>query len=71
MNRASNIYSPAELAALPTLCVGQCCSLKIETPTMRVWLCRVGGGVSIEKYNGERWEVVAGDCSDTGEGGAE
>ena len=67
MNNASNIYSPEELRNLPTLCVGQCCSLKIETETMRVWLCRVAGGVTIERYNGQRWETVAGDCSDTGE----
>jgi len=67
MDKASHIYKPSELEDLPTLCTGQCCSLKIETPKMRVWLCRVGGGVSIEKYDGRRWEVVAGDCYDTGE----
>ncbi len=67
MNRASNIYSPADLEDMPTLCVGQCCSLKIETPTMRVWLCRVAGGVTIEKYNQVTgWSTVAGDCEDTG-----
>ena len=30
-----------ELQKLPTLCVGQVDNLKIETPTMRVWLSRV------------------------------
>lgn len=64
--KASNIYSPAELRDLPTLCTGQCCSLKIETPTMRVWLCRVAGGVTIERLRDGCWVVVAGDCNDTG-----
>ena len=67
MNTASNIYSPADLENLPTLCVGQCCSLKIDTGNMRVWLCRVAGGVTIERYDGNRWNTVAGDCSDVGQ----
>lgn len=68
MNRASNIYTPKELEKLPTLCVGQCCSLKIQTDSMRVWLCRVSGGVTIERYDQSNgWTVVAGDCYDTGE----
>ena len=68
MNRASHIYSPSELKDLPTLCVGQCCSLKIDDGVRRVWLCRVAGGVKIEKYNAKSaaWEVVAGGCDDTG-----
>lgn len=68
MDRASNIYAPSDLESLPTLCVGQCCSLKIETPTMRVWLCRVAGGVTIERYRNGQWTVVAGNCTDTGNG---
>ena len=66
MKTASNIYSPSELENMPTLCVGQCCSLKIDTGNTRVWLCRVAGGVTIEKYDGSRWNIVAGDCNDTG-----
>ncbi len=69
MKQASNLYSPEELADLPTLCVGQCCSLKIDTGEMRVWLCRVAGGVTIERYRGGRWETVAGGCYDTGGAG--
>lgn len=64
MNKASNIYSPAELEAMPTLCVGQCCSLKIEARDLRVWLCRVAGGVTIERCIEGRWVTVAGDCND-------
>jgi hypothetical protein len=66
---ASNIYSPSSLEDLPTLCTGQCCSLKIQTERQRVWLCRVAGGVTIENYDpaSGRWETVAGDCTDTGE----
>jgi hypothetical protein len=67
MDRASNIYSPSDLEDLPTLSMGQCCSLKIETASMRVWLCRVAGGVTIEKYRDGQWGIVAGDCTDTGE----
>lgn len=66
MKPASNIYSPAELEPLPVLHQGQCCDCKIDTGNMRVWLCRVAGGVTIERYNGQRWETVAGDCTDTG-----
>lgn len=40
----------AELEALPTLCVGQADSLKIESDTERVWLSRCG----IE--DGEPWD---------------
>lgn len=58
-------YTPKDLQDLPTLCVGQCCSLKIEEPTVRVWLCRVAGGVTVEHYRAKtgRWETVAGDCT--------
>lgn len=57
-------YSAADLEKLPTLCTGQCCSLKVETRNTRVWLCRVAGGVSVETYDGRRWEVTGGDCTD-------
>jgi hypothetical protein len=63
---ASHFYKPADLEKLPTLCVGQCCSLKIENPGVRVWLCRVAGGVTIENCLNGRWVTVAGDCEDTG-----
>lgn len=54
----------ADIARLATLCVAQCCSLKIEDERERVWLCRVGGGVTVERYNEStgRWEVVSGSC---------
>lgn len=60
-------YLPEDLEPLPTLCVGQCCSLKIDEPKRRVWLCRVGGGVSIERYDEKtgRWETVEGGCEPT------
>lgn len=56
-------YEASDLEDLPTLCVGQCCSLKIEERNKRVWLCRVAGGVTIETYNGTRWEITAGRCT--------
>lgn len=52
-----------DLRALPTLCVGQCCSLKIEDSRERVWLCRVNGGVTVERLDGRGWVVVSGGCS--------
>lgn len=60
------IFSASELRKLPTICVGQCCSLKIEElaeyHAMRVWLCRVGGGVTIERYRDGKWITVSGGC---------
>jgi hypothetical protein len=57
-------YLPEDLEDMPTLCTGQCCSLKVESERERVWLCRVGGGVSIERYNSKtgQWRVVEGNC---------
>lgn len=65
--RAGATITPADIQDLPTLCTGQCCSLKIEKPGLRVWLCRVEGGVSVEFYipHTGRWDVVAGDCTAT------
>ena len=57
-------YTTAQLKAMPTLCTGQCCSLKVETNTERLWLCRVAGGITLERFNQSegRWESVAGGC---------
>lgn len=65
---AADIYPPDMLRSMPTLCTGQCCSLKIDQPGTRVWLCRVAGGVTIERYNANDgcWETVAGSCTCTG-----
>jgi|GEM_PF-2141064 len=57
------IYSPEELQDLPTIHQGHCCDCKIDTGDMRVWLCRVGGGVTIERYDGRRWNTVEGSCT--------
>jgi hypothetical protein len=58
------LYTPSELAELPTLSTGQCCSLKIDTGSMRVWLCRVAGGVTIQRLRGGRWSTAQGSCTD-------
>lgn len=56
------------LKELPTLRQGHCCNLKVDTPTVRVWVCRVGGGVTVEQYTQrDGWRRVAGDCMDGGE----
>lgn len=63
---ASHIFRPAELRKRPTLATGQCCSLKIDYGNIRVWLCRVGGGVTVESLMGDRWVKTSGGCHDTG-----
>ena len=52
------------LQSMPTLCVGQSDDLKIETPTLRVWVSRCGvadgacceGHISVEKLADGRWQ---------------
>ncbi|MEE9579945.1 MAG: hypothetical protein V3V74_01345 [Nitrosomonadaceae bacterium] len=61
--KASDIFPLANLLQLkdkPTLHQGQCCDCKIDTGDMRVWLCREGGGVTIEKLLDGKWDIVAG-----------
>ncbi len=58
-------YTPDYLRGLATLCVGQCCDLKVGTNTKRVWLCRVGGDVTIERISRGRWSTVSGSCTAT------
>ena len=62
-------YTTQELEAMPTLCVGQCCSLKVSEPRRRIWVCRVAGGVSVEHYDPKagRWETKLGDCENVQE----
>jgi hypothetical protein len=55
-------YVPANIEMLPTLCTSQCCSLKLEDTTNRVWICRVEGGVTVERLIEGRWAVVSGGC---------
>ena len=52
------------LESLPTLATGQCCSLKIDDGARRVWICRVAGGVTVERYDDETggWKVAEGGC---------
>lgn len=60
-------FTKAELEAMPTLCTGQCCSLKVAEPRRRVWICRVAGVVSVEHYDPKtgRWTTELGDCNNT------
>ena len=64
--RVTDIYAPAELREMETIFQGQCCDCKINEGNLRVWLCRVEGGVTIEKYDGYRWNTVAGSCTERG-----
>lgn len=64
-------YTPADLEPLRTLCKGQCCDLKREARTQRVWLCRTGGGVTVETRSDRgRWVVTSGGCTATEARGA-
>jgi hypothetical protein len=53
----------SELVVFANLASGQCCNLKYETKTHRVWLCRVGGGVTVETLTDGRWRVSSGSCT--------
>lgn len=57
------IYNPKALESFKTISTSQCCDLKIEVGDTRVWLCRVGGGVTEERRtrNG-KWRWSAGGC---------
>jgi hypothetical protein len=60
------IWTARELAAMPTLTVGQADDLKIDLPGLRVWLsrCSVEDGedsenqVYVERYIDDRWKTV-------------
>ena len=45
---------------------GQCCDCYFDDGQVRLWICRVGGGKTIEKYNPNtgRWEITSGGCED-------
>ena len=60
-------WSAEALRQNKTLHQGQCCDCKIDSKGVRVWVCRVGGGVTVEQYKPltRRWEVVEGSCNTT------
>jgi hypothetical protein len=59
------MWTPENLAALPTLCVGQADDLKVETDTTRVWLSRCSpedgayDEVTVERLNSKGQWVTA------------
>lgn len=61
-------WDPAVLKRLPTLHQGQCCDCKVDNNGVRIWVCRVYGGVSVEQYMPAtgRWEMVSGGCDSPG-----
>ena len=60
------VYTLAELEALPTLSEGQADDLKVDSGTIRIWLSRCGvedgepcdNKVTIEEYRDGRWVEV-------------
>lgn len=57
-------YTAEAFENLPTLYEGQCCNCKIDTGELRVWVCRVAGGVTVEKLINGRWTIVEGGCDE-------
>jgi len=57
------LYSPEELEEMETIREGQCCDCKIDTGSIKVWLCRIGGGVTIEKLINNKWITAEGSCT--------
>jgi hypothetical protein len=57
-------YKAKDLKTLPTISAAHCCNLKVHDDGLRVWLCREGGGVSVEQYDERRgrWVVTDGSC---------
>ena len=49
-------YTPEALEKLPTLFTGHADDLKIETESMRVWLCRVENKVTVEVLDSDGWD---------------
>lgn len=47
---------------------GQCCNCYYDDGQMRLWVCRVAGGKTIEEYDQEtgRWEITSGGCTEGG-----
>lgn len=52
------------LRTLPAIYVGQCCDCKVEEDETRVWLCRVGGGVTTEHLIDGCWKITEGGCNE-------
>lgn len=52
------------LKELPTITQGHCCNLKQEDEhrRQRVWVCRVGGGITVERMSGGVWKSIGGGC---------
>jgi hypothetical protein len=65
----SNLYLASDVQALPTIHSAHCCDLKIERPMLRVWLCRVGRGVTVETFEQDDWIITSGSCTSTSAAG--
>lgn len=61
------MWDVSTLKTLPTIFQGQCCDCKVNDNGIRIWVCRVAGGVTIEQYKPRsgRWETVQGNCQDS------
>lgn len=60
---AQIVWDARELRRLPTLATGQCCDLKVDLGEIRVWVCRVGGGVTVERQDDRGcWRTAEGGC---------
>lgn len=55
-------YVATNLVPYAVLARGQCCNLKLQDSQHRVWLCRTGGGVTVESLVDGKWRVYDGGC---------
>lgn len=56
-------YDAYDLNDLPTMSSAQCCDLKSEERGLRFWLCRVEGGIAIERLGKDgKWRIHSGGC---------
>jgi hypothetical protein len=53
-----SVPDPVFLDGQPTLATGQCCDLKIDSVSTRVWLCRGDKSVSIERLRDGKWVLI-------------
>jgi len=60
---AAREYVATDMVPYANLSSGQCCNLKLDTGHYRVWLCRVAGGVTVERLVAGKWVIFDGSCS--------
>lgn len=55
-------YVATDMVPYATLATERCCHLKLDTGDVRVFLCRIGGGVTVKRLDNGRWAIFSGSC---------